>query len=151
MLPLRHAPGALHSCGPRTPGWVGLSLAVEMGHIPALECGACLEVSAPLRSLAHPLCARDAQVGKPLDEIGDELEAKLTEIHKRFEKPIVISECGADTLPGCHMMAPGLWSEEFQACRETCHDMILRDRSVGDAPSRAVARGCRRCEGRGVY
>lgn len=54
-------------------------------------------------------------VGKPLVEIGRELEAKLTKIHERFTKPILVSECGADTLAGCHMMAPGLWSEEFQA------------------------------------
>ena len=33
---------------------------------------------------------------------------------QKKEFPGGISECGADTLPGCHMMAPGLWSEEFQ-------------------------------------
>jgi len=54
-------------------------------------------------------------VGKPLAEIGRQLEAKFVALHADFRKPIMVSECGADTLPGCHMMAPGLWSEEFQA------------------------------------
>lgn len=54
-------------------------------------------------------------VGKPLEEIGRELEEKLLRVHDEYSRPILISECGADTLPGCHMMAPGLWSEEFQA------------------------------------
>lgn len=43
------------------------------------------------------------------------VEKKLREIHERFCKPIMISECGADTLPGCHLMSAGLWSEEWQA------------------------------------
>lgn len=53
-------------------------------------------------------------VGTPLASIGEQLEAKLRRVYAEFRKPIMISECGADTLPGCHMMAPGLWSEEFQ-------------------------------------
>ena len=66
------------------------------------------------------VCARviDAgwyyDVGTPLASIGEQLEAKLRRVYAEFRKPIMISECGADTLPGCHMMAPGLWSEEFQ-------------------------------------
>jgi beta-glucuronidase len=54
-------------------------------------------------------------VGKPLDEIAAALEAKFVALHADFRKPIMISECGADTLSGCHMMAPGLWSEEYQS------------------------------------
>ena len=55
-------------------------------------------------------------VGTPLDAIGAALEAKLVALHASFGKPMMISECGADTLPGCHMMGgPGLWSEEFQS------------------------------------
>ena len=53
-------------------------------------------------------------VGKDLGAIERDLETKFTAVHDTFRKPILISECGADTLPGCHMMAPGLWSEEFQ-------------------------------------
>ena len=43
------------------------------------------------------------------------LMRRFVALHADFRKPIMVSECGADTLPGCHMMAPGLWSEEFQA------------------------------------
>ena len=53
-------------------------------------------------------------VGKPLDQIRSELLAKFETLHADFGKPMMISECGADTLAGCHMVAPGLWSEEFQ-------------------------------------
>ena len=53
-------------------------------------------------------------VGTPLSTISAELVAKLEGVYASFKKPMMISECGADTLPGCHMMAPGLWSEEFQ-------------------------------------
>jgi len=53
-------------------------------------------------------------VGKPLDQIRAELLAKFERLHADFGKPMMISECGADTLAGCHMVAPGLWSEEFQ-------------------------------------
>ena len=69
-----------------------------------------------------PAARRDArvaraapQVGRPLRELKADLVSKLTAIHARFGKPIMVSECGADTLPGCHMMAPGLWSEEYQS------------------------------------
>jgi len=54
-------------------------------------------------------------VGKDLDAISSDLEAKLEAVHAEFGKPLLISECGADTLSGCHMLAPGLWSEELQA------------------------------------
>lgn len=53
-------------------------------------------------------------LGTPLGELADGLQAKLRAVHERFGKPLLLSECGADTLPGCHMMAPGLWSEEYQ-------------------------------------
>ena len=53
-------------------------------------------------------------VGKPLDQIRSELLAKFERLHADFGKPMMISRCGADTLAGCHMVAPGLWSEEFR-------------------------------------
>ena len=47
-------------------------------------------------------------------EFRAELLAKFERLHADFGKPMMISGCGADTLAGCHMVAPGLWSEEFQ-------------------------------------
>ena len=54
---------------------------------------------------------------------------------RRLRKPIMISECGADTLPGCHMMGgPGLWSEEFQsALLRTYTSLVRRHRPVWGA------------------
>ena len=36
-------------------------------------------------------------------------------MHARFGKPILVTEFGADTLPGHHAAAEEMWSEEDQA------------------------------------
>ena len=46
---------------------------------------------------------------------GEVFAAELDALHARFGKPILVSEFGADTLPGCHSAEAELWSEEFQA------------------------------------
>lgn len=43
--------------------------------------------------------------------LSDELDA----LHARFGKPIILSEFGADAIPGCHAEPPEMFSEEFQA------------------------------------
>jgi beta-glucuronidase len=42
------------------------------------------------------------------------LEAELDALHERHGKPVVITEFGADTIPGRHTVEPQLYSEEYQ-------------------------------------
>lgn len=42
------------------------------------------------------------------------LEQELDMLDAALHRPIIISEFGADTLPGCHADPPTLWSEEYQ-------------------------------------
>jgi beta-glucuronidase len=50
-----------------------------------------------------------------LDEAVRVLERDLDELHRRFGKPVIITEFGADTLAGQHATPPEMWSEEYQA------------------------------------
>lgn len=50
-----------------------------------------------------------------LELIGMQLERNLKDWHKRFSKPIIVSEYGADTVAGLHHDPPVMFSEEFQA------------------------------------
>jgi len=43
------------------------------------------------------------------------LEAELREWAEKFGKPIIITEYGADTIPGLHAVVDMPWSEEYQA------------------------------------
>jgi beta-glucuronidase len=42
------------------------------------------------------------------------LDAELTAWNKRHKKPIIITEYGADTIPGNHSVTGEMWTEEFQ-------------------------------------
>jgi beta-galactosidase/beta-glucuronidase len=42
------------------------------------------------------------------------LARELDELHRAFGKPIMITEFGADTLPGAHNTPPEMWTEEYQ-------------------------------------
>jgi beta-glucuronidase len=42
------------------------------------------------------------------------LDAELTAWNKRHSKPIIITEYGADTIPGNHSVTAEMWTEEFQ-------------------------------------
>lgn len=42
------------------------------------------------------------------------LEAELREWAAKYDKPIVMTEYGADTYPGLHSTVPAPWSEEYQ-------------------------------------
>jgi beta-glucuronidase len=42
------------------------------------------------------------------------LASELDELHEAFGKPIIITEFGADTLPGAHATPPEMWTEEYQ-------------------------------------
>jgi beta-glucuronidase len=43
------------------------------------------------------------------------LAADLDAVHARHRKPIVLTEFGADAMPGSHADPPAMWSEEYQA------------------------------------
>jgi beta-glucuronidase len=43
------------------------------------------------------------------------LAAELDALHDDFGKPIIVTEFGADTLPGAHSTPPEMWTEEYQA------------------------------------
>lgn len=49
-----------------------------------------------------------------LDAAAGALERELDALDAALHRPILISEFGADTLPGCHADPPTLWSEEYQ-------------------------------------
>ena len=48
--------------------------------------------------------------GEGAAQFGAELDALV-----RLGKPVLVSEFGTDTLPGCHAADPEMWTEEYQA------------------------------------
>lgn len=42
------------------------------------------------------------------------LDMELDGLHKKFNKPVIVTEFGADTYPGMHTTEPELFTEEFQ-------------------------------------
>lgn len=50
-----------------------------------------------------------------LDEALPMLSAELDALHKKFGKPILLAEFGADAIPGHHAQPPEMFSEEYQA------------------------------------
>ena len=62
------------------------------------------------------------------------LEAQLRGWVDAYDKPIIIAEYGADTLPGLHATIPGPWSEEYQVdLLEMSHRVFDRiDAVVGE-------------------
>ncbi len=42
------------------------------------------------------------------------LDQELDDVYQRFRKPIILTEFGADTLPGHHAIPPEMFSEEYQ-------------------------------------
>ena len=50
-----------------------------------------------------------------LDEAARHLERDLDELHDAYGKPMIVTEFGADTLPGAHGTPPEMWTEEYQA------------------------------------
>jgi beta-glucuronidase len=65
--------------------------------------------------------------GGRLDLAAQALEQELDALDAALHRPIIISEFGADTLPGCHADPPTLWSEEYQVeCLRRYLDMAAR-------------------------
>jgi len=49
-----------------------------------------------------------------LEQAAQALGHELDELHRAFGKPIMLTEFGADTLPGAHQASPEMWTEEYQ-------------------------------------
>jgi beta-glucuronidase len=69
-----------------------------------------------------------------LDAAERHLEAELRAWAATHDKPILVTEYGADTLSGLHTLRPVLWSEEYQAALlDTYHRVFDRiDAVVGE-------------------
>jgi beta-glucuronidase len=50
-----------------------------------------------------------------LDIAGSVLGDTLDDLHRRLGKPVVLTEFGADAIPGAHADPPAMWTEEYQA------------------------------------
>ncbi|MBN1147104.1 MAG: hypothetical protein JXA78_07600 [Anaerolineales bacterium] len=50
-----------------------------------------------------------------MDEARQFLKMHLDALHERFQKPVLLSEFGANTLPGMHAQPPEMFTEEYQA------------------------------------
>jgi beta-glucuronidase len=50
-----------------------------------------------------------------LDLACKKLSAELDALHERYPKPLLMTEFGADALPGWHAQQPEMFSEEYQA------------------------------------
>jgi beta-glucuronidase len=58
----------------------------------------------------------------------ERLSRELDAIHGRFRKPLVLTEFGADTVPGCHAEPPEMFSEEYQAEMLVRYIEVLRSK-----------------------
>ncbi len=50
-----------------------------------------------------------------MDKASQKLSKDLDAIHRKFKKPVLVTEFGADALPGHHAQPPEMFSEEYQA------------------------------------
>ena len=66
-------------------------------------------------------------IGHP-ELIDRQMRNKLDDWYGKFKKPIMVSEYGAETLPGTHKDPPSAWSEEYQVIKffhgHCCIDLI---------------------------
>ncbi|MHA1843878.1 MAG: beta-glucuronidase [Promethearchaeota archaeon] len=49
-----------------------------------------------------------------IDEGINYLSSELDEIYEKYKKPVILSEFGADTIPGYHSQPPEMFTEEYQ-------------------------------------
>jgi beta-glucuronidase len=54
-------------------------------------------------------------LGGQLDKARQALKGELDQVWDRFHKPIIMTEFGADTVPGYHGLPDVMWTEEYQA------------------------------------
>jgi len=53
-------------------------------------------------------------LGGQLDSVEAVLAKELDDLYQQLGKPIIITECGTDTLAGNHSITPEMWTEEYQ-------------------------------------
>jgi beta-glucuronidase len=56
------------------------------------------------------------------------LSAELDMLHETYQKPLVLTEFGADTIPGHHAQPPEMFSEEYQAAFLESYIDVLRSK-----------------------
>jgi beta-glucuronidase len=56
------------------------------------------------------------------------LEAEIEAMYAKFKKPFILSEYGADTVPGHHAQPPDMFSEEYQADMLEQYSRVLRSK-----------------------
>ncbi|HEY65420.1 MAG TPA: beta-glucuronidase [Caldilineae bacterium] len=64
------------------------------------------------------------QLDKGCRKLSEELDA----LHAKYPKPLILTEFGADTIPGCHAQPPEMFSEEYQAEMLTRYIEILNSK-----------------------
>ncbi|HUO58889.1 MAG TPA: glycoside hydrolase family 2 TIM barrel-domain containing protein [bacterium] len=56
------------------------------------------------------------------------LSRDLDAIHRKFRKPVLVTEFGADAIPGSHANPPAMFSEEYQAEMLERYWKVIRDK-----------------------
>jgi beta-glucuronidase len=64
-----------------------------------------------------------------LDQALPLLSAELDALHAQFGKPLILTEFGADALPGSHAQPPEMFSEEYQADLLERYIRLLRQKA----------------------
>jgi len=72
----------------------------------------------------HGWYSYPAQLDKGVEALSQELDA----IHDRFPKPLLLSEFGADTIPGWHAQPSEMFSEEYQTEMLTRYIQVAREK-----------------------
>ncbi len=62
-----------------------------------------------------------------LDTAVERLKAEVEQLHALYPKPLVLTEFGADTIPGHHAQPPEMFSEEYQAEMLERYILALRE------------------------
>jgi beta-glucuronidase len=62
------------------------------------------------------------------------LSEELDQIHQRYGRPVMMTEFGADTIPGLHSIADQMFTEEFQERLLTAYIAVIRSKeyTVGE-------------------
>ena len=69
-----------------------------------------------------------------LEVIDEQLTRDLSDFYKKYHKPVILSEFGADTIEGLHALPEESFSEEFQFeyIKENCRILDKLDFIIGE-------------------
>lgn len=68
--------------------------------------------------------ADPGQIKKGTNQLSEELD----KVYQKYQKPIILSEFGADTIPGWHAQPPEMFSEEYQVEFLTQYIKLLKSK-----------------------